>query len=162
MRPVLAAIRSAQDRARKEGRSITAGEALATLADHFVSVWSASRDRSSWLRAEVLTRNGGCCAVPGCSRAAVHAHHVRFRSRGGTDDAWNQVGLCAWHHLCGIHHGYLTVEGKAGERLLWRLGTGESFVTYGKDDVRRVEEPVVREGRGDGRWLVGCDVGNAA
>jgi hypothetical protein len=65
-----------------------------------------------------------------------------FRSRGGRDDVWNGVALCAVHHLHGVHLGYLEVAGRAGERLYWRFATGEAFPTeewetYGEDDVRR-------------------------
>ena len=90
----------------------------------------------------MATRKGGLCAVPGCSRAAVHVHHLVFRSRGGGDEVWNGVALCAVHHLHGVHLGYLEVTGRAGERLFWRFATGEAFPTeewetHGEDDVRR-------------------------
>jgi len=62
--------------------------------------------------------------VPGCSRAAAHAHHVRFRSAGGTDEAGNLVALCAAHHLHGVHAGYLRVRGRAPSSLVWELGRG--------------------------------------
>ncbi|MHC4547874.1 MAG: HNH endonuclease, partial [Planctomycetota bacterium] len=93
-------------------------------------------------RRQVLMRHGGLCAVPGCSRPAEHVHHVTFRSRGGSHDPANEVAVCAVHHLRGIHRGYLTVAGRAGERLVWRLGTSEAvpleeWVTEGDDDVRR-------------------------
>jgi hypothetical protein len=47
------------------------------------------------------------------------------------------VRICIPHHLRGIHRGGLTVEGRAGERLTWRFGNGEIWVTHGDDDVRR-------------------------
>jgi len=80
--------------------------------------------------------------VPGCSRPAQHVHHITYRSRGGKDDAANEVALCAAHHLHGVHRGYLAVAGRAGERLLWRLGRGDRapggvWITRGDDDVRR-------------------------
>jgi len=84
-------------------------------------------------------RKGGLCSVPGCSRAAVHVHHVVFRSRGGPLEEWNEIGICAVHHLHGIHIGYLEVSGRAGERLEWRLATGEAWVTLGDDDVFRAD-----------------------
>lgn len=140
MKTVTDAILSAQAWSENEGKAIDPGEALALIADHFVEVCEAHRARPRTpLRQEVLMRHGGCCAVPGCSRTAAHVHHVRFRSRGGTDDVWNEIGLCAWHHLGAVHRGYLTVEGRAGERLVWRFATGEVFVTYGDDDVRRTD-----------------------
>jgi hypothetical protein len=98
----------------------------------------------SRFRKAALMRNGGLCAVPGCSRAAVHVHHLVFRSRGGKDEPWNGVALCAVHHLHGIHMGYLEVTGRAGERLHWKFATGEAvpteeWVTLGDDDVRRAD-----------------------
>jgi hypothetical protein len=34
--------------------------------------------------------------------------------------------------------GFLTVEGRGGERLVWRFGNGEMWVTNG-DDARRAD-----------------------
>jgi hypothetical protein len=119
------------------------------IADHFVRTCEAHmppgrRERIDKRRRQVLMRKAGLCAVPGCSRAAVHCHHIVFRSRGGTDDVTNLLGLCPTHHLHGIHLGYLGVTGRAGERLRWKLGTGEAvpleeWVTLGDDDVRRAD-----------------------
>jgi hypothetical protein len=143
------AIAAAQRRALAEGGvAIDAGEALAVVADHFVEVKEAHRsehDLRGWMsrfRRDALMRSGGLCAVPGCSRAATHVHHIVFRSRGGRDEPWNGVALCAVHHLHGIHMGYLEVTGRAGERLHWKFATGEAvpteeWVTLGDDDVRR-------------------------
>ncbi|MCK6460227.1 MAG: HNH endonuclease, partial [Planctomycetes bacterium] len=139
------AIAAAQAKARAErGAAIDAGEALAVVADHFVEVWEAHhpdwiRKWRSEQRRRVLMRKGGLCSVPGCSRAAVHVHHVVFRSRGGAKKEWNEIGICAVHHLHGIHLGYLEVSGRAGERLEWRFATGEAWVTLGDDDVRRAD-----------------------
>ena len=134
---MLDAILSAQTMSTER---IDAGEALARIADHFVKVWSAhvSRPGVSRERREVLMRHGGLCAVPGCSQPAAHEHHIRFRSRGGSHDPANRLGVCVAHHLRGIHQGYLTVSGRAGERLFWTLGTGEVWETRGNDDTRRV------------------------
>lgn len=150
---IVDAISSARALAAAYGECIDAGEALAVVADHFIAVWDAHRQRPriSRDRRYVLMRHGGLCAVPGCSRSAQHEHHVQFRSRGGSDDAANRVAVCAAHHLQGIHRGYLTVAGRAGERLVWDLGTGdgkpslETWVTHGDDDVRLEEEVHLRE-----------------
>jgi len=144
------AIAAAQERAlRESGVAIDRGEALAMIADHFVEVSIAHTPESErpWVprfRREALQRKGGLCAVPGCSRAAVHVHHIVFRSHGGEDEAKNGLGLCAVHHLHGVHMGYLEVTGRAGERLHWRFATGmavptEEWFTFGEDDVRRAE-----------------------
>jgi len=138
MRTIVAAILSARRWSAGEGRPINTGEALALIADHFHGVWSRhKRKQPSPALQKVLDRNGGSCDVPGCSLPARHEHHIRYRSHGGTDDPWNKTKLCVPHHLRGIHHGHLTVEGRAGERLVWRFGNGEIWVTHGDDDVRR-------------------------
>ena len=144
-RVVLDAISSALALATADGEHIETGEALARVADHFVEVWTLHRlgPRMTRNRREVLLRHGGLCAVPGCSRPAQHEHHIHLRSRGGSDETANRVAVCAAHHLHGIHRGFLTVTGRAGELLVWNLGTGaaeaplETWITEGEDDVRR-------------------------
>jgi len=137
VRTMTDAIVSAQAVAMEAGLGeIDAGEALALVASHFLSVWRAhAGPKQPARRMEVLTRHHGLCAVPGCSAPADHAHHIHYRSRGGSDAAANLAGLCAQHHLRGIHQGYLTVTGSAGDRLEWQFGNGEEWVTIGKNDV---------------------------
>jgi 5-methylcytosine-specific restriction endonuclease McrA len=72
-------------------------------------------------------RDGYVCTVPGCSRAADHAHHIKFRSHGGSDDLSNMTSLCAVHHLQGVHMGRIRVWGCAPDRLHWELGVGMSL-----------------------------------
>jgi hypothetical protein len=142
MHTVALAIASARAIAEESGLGqIEAGEALALIATHFISVWSAHKTRqpAPWRR-EVLLREGGLCAVPGCSRPAHDAHHLCLRSRGGSDETWNLVGLCAAHHHQGVHGGGLTVTGRAGERLEWVFGNGERWVTEGKEVHRRRDQ----------------------
>ena len=125
------------------------GEALARIADHFVAVWKDNYDevRASKGRKAVFARQRGLCAVPGCSHAAQHEHHIVFRSQGGSDELSNRVGLCESHHMRAVHRGYLTVRGRAGEKLEWHiLATGERWTTTGDDSVRRsVRRDVRRE-----------------
>ena len=78
-------------------------------------------------------RDHGRCQVPGCSRrATLHAHHIRPRARGGSDDPANQVALCVVHHLRGIHGGYLQVRGTAPGGLSWEVG-GRPFSARPED-----------------------------
>jgi hypothetical protein len=63
------AIRSA----RAVKRGLTPGEALVEVAFHFM--------------------------VPGCSRPADHVHHVVSRAARGPLEPWNEISLCAVHHL---------------------------------------------------------------
>src|SRR5713101_1611726 len=59
---------------------------------------------------------------PRCSRSAVHAHHIVYRSAGGSDGPANLTSLRAAHHLHGVHMGYVRVRGKAPDALQWHLG----------------------------------------
>jgi 5-methylcytosine-specific restriction endonuclease McrA len=113
-----AAVRAAREAA---GRWLTHGEALAAVADHFVATWGDARPDRSTAARRALARDRGLCQVPGCSRPAVHAHHVVYRSRGGTDDAHNLVGLCGPHHLHGVHRGFVRVTGRAPDGLAWEV-----------------------------------------
>ncbi len=101
------------------GRFITPDEALEAVAEHFLATWKPVLAERNTLQRRVLDRDRGWCQVPGCSRAALHVHHVQFRSHGGDDAPANLVSLCAAHHLHGIHAGYLRVAGAAPHRLRW-------------------------------------------
>jgi hypothetical protein len=63
--------------------------------------------------------------VPACSaRRNLHSHHIRFRSAGGPDVAWNRTTLCAYHHERGVHGGTVAIRGRAPDRLTYELGIG--------------------------------------
>jgi 5-methylcytosine-specific restriction endonuclease McrA len=79
------------------------------------------RQRSTPQR-KIVARDRGFCQVPGCSRPAEHAHHIAYRSAGGSDDPSNLVSLCAAHHLFGVHMGRIRVRGTAPDGLHWELG----------------------------------------
>src|SRR4051812_29420406 len=127
-RRAAAVIALAFSAARKAaGRWISAGECLVRIAQHFIDNWEHALAVRSTLQRRVLERDGYVCTVPGCSRAADHAHHIRFRSRGGSDDLSNMTSLCASHHLQGVHMGRIRVSGCAPDRLHWELGVGMSL-----------------------------------
>ncbi|HQR28935.1 MAG TPA: HNH endonuclease signature motif containing protein, partial [Anaeromyxobacteraceae bacterium] len=107
---------------RAEGRWLAPGDCLRIVCEHFIAAWQGLRSRKSTPQRRAIERDGGYCQVPGCSRAAVHAHHVVWRSRGGEDEEGNLVSLCAGHHLHGIHRGYVRVSGRAPDGLVWELG----------------------------------------
>jgi hypothetical protein len=112
--------------AREAQTHLNLSECLERVATHFIDTWSAlPADRSTPQR-RALYRDGHRCQVPGCSRAAVHAHHVLYRSRGGSDAPENLVSLCAAHHLHGVHRGWVRVTGVAPGGLTWRLGEGST------------------------------------
>ena len=114
---VMAAVQAVCERV---GQMLPVGTCLAILAVHFIETWLGSVRSRSRSR-KVRDRDDGHCQVPGCSHRASHAHHVMFRSRGGSDELENQIGVCAFHHLRCIHGGYLRVTGQAPEGLSWYL-----------------------------------------
>lgn len=115
------ALRAAQLAAE---RPLTPGEALEAIADHFIATWKPLLAERNTVQKRVLARDRGHCQVPGCSRAAIHVHHVAFRSHGGGDEPENLVGLCAAHHLHAVHVGWVRVSGKAPNRLRWSFRAG--------------------------------------
>jgi hypothetical protein len=63
------------------------------------------------------------CIVPGCTNRCGSPHHLRFRSQGGPDDAWNLAFLCHTHHLELLHQrGLIRVHGRAPDDLVFELG----------------------------------------
>jgi hypothetical protein len=109
-------------------RWLSVGEYLVELAAHFVEVCKAHVRRIRMMRQHRILARGRCrCQVPGCSRPAVHSHHIEFRSHGGSDDPDNQIGLCAVHHLRGVHDGLIRVTGKAPDELVWEFGLRRSW-----------------------------------
>ena len=147
---ILAANRDAQEHFAKEGEEIEAAEAFIRLHSIFFEKWEKPLKRSEWRTAAekgVMMRHGGLCAVPGCTRAAQHSHHIIFESDDGPPDVWNKLAICWSHHALCIHRGTMTVRGRGGEHLVWvfkgRDGTNSDLVpcevyeTRGNDDVRR-------------------------
>ena len=122
---VKAAFRAARAAAK---RWLGAGECLVALAEHFIDTWRAQLKQANTLQRRVRARDRHFCQVPGCSRAAVHAHHIKPRSQGGSDDPENLISLCAAHHLCGIHGGRMRVTGTAPDKLVWEFGLRRSYV----------------------------------
>ncbi|HET7752387.1 MAG TPA: HNH endonuclease [Anaeromyxobacteraceae bacterium] len=113
-----AAVREVRERVH---RLLPLGKCLSFISGHFVMTWQHEIRPARTRAQKVRERDEGVCQVPGCSHAAVHTHHVEFRSHGGSDEVDNLTALCAWHHLRGVHGGYLRVVGQAPERLTWFL-----------------------------------------
>jgi hypothetical protein len=104
-----------------EGRLLDDGRCLARVARHFLETWRAQAKKARTPSQKVRERDLGRCQVPGCSRRAVHAHHIEPRCRGGSDEPENLVALCACHHLRGIHGGHMKVWGRAPHGLFWAV-----------------------------------------
>ncbi len=114
------------------------GECLALAMAHFWTVWKRPPGRRATPSERIRDRNGGWCTAPGCSRASAQGHHVILRARGGGNGVDHTTGLCAPHHLRGVHGGRLRVSGTAPDRLVWELADGTPF-TAGAG--RRPSEP---------------------
>jgi hypothetical protein len=119
-----AAFRAAR---REAGHWISPSECLLRIAEHFVEVWKPRVAERETLPRRIRKRDRHFCQVPGCSRPAVHTHHLQYRAHGGSDDEANLIGLCAVHHLRAIHEGLLRVTGVAPDQLRWVLADGEIF-----------------------------------
>ena len=104
-----------------------AEECLVALAAHFIWTYKHLLKRARTLQRRIRDRDRHLCQVPGCSRRAVHAHHIVAKSQGGTDDEWNLVSLCAAHHLHGIHGGRIRLTGRAPEALVWEFDLRKSY-----------------------------------
>ena len=115
---VAATIRAVRE---ASGKWVSPGAALAVASAHFIRAWEGKLRERTTPQKKALARDNWRCTVPGCSRMALHAHHIEFRSRGGTDELENLTSLCPMHHLLGIHGGFLRVTGTAPDRLVWEL-----------------------------------------
>lgn len=71
---------------------------------------------------KVKERDRWTCQNPECGRRTLRneAHHIRFRSQGGSDDLDNGLCLCRSCHLRLIHTGHVQIE-RRGPLLLWRF-----------------------------------------
>jgi len=83
--------------------------------------------------AAVKTRDGYRCRNPECGRVSIRneAHHIVFRSEGGTDcPDTNGITVCRPCHLRLVHAGRLTVERlEVGEAVLrWTWSDGRSVI----------------------------------
>ena len=124
-----------------EGRLLDDGRCLVAVAKEFIDTWRTHVKQARTLSQQVRKRDLGCCQVPGCSRPAVHAHHIVPRSRGGSDDPSNLVALCACHHLRGIHGGFLQVSGTAPGALVWELRGGPPTSSRWSPSARSPSRP---------------------
>ncbi len=118
---------SIQDRVKREAfQNCESWRALVLLCYQARRAWSALEKPHSRREEAILERDDWRCAVPGCSaRRSLQRHHIRFRSLGGGDEAENQVTLCAFHHLIGVHQGLIAIKGRArrgSEDLDFSLG----------------------------------------
>ncbi|MFO0584551.1 MAG: HNH endonuclease signature motif containing protein [Anaeromyxobacter sp.] len=97
------------------------GVFLVKLADHFLMAWGGDRMPPKTVSQKQRAKYHRCC-FPGCSRRSAHGHHIEFRSQGGSEDDWNRIPLCAYHHLVVVHEGFATITGIFPEAVEVRVG----------------------------------------
>jgi hypothetical protein len=109
---------------RKTGRLPSEGGGLEVMLDHVLIAWGwGGNERRIHKERRVFARDGWRCTVPGCtSYRNLHAHHIRYRSAGGSDHESNLTTLCAKHHLRGVHAGIVRIRGLAPDGLRFALG----------------------------------------
>ena len=104
--------------------------ALERLLQHVIAYWESLPRHPD----PVFARDGWRCTVPACnSRRNLHDHHIRFRSRGGSNQRDNRTTVCAAHHLHGLHAGTVRAAGVAPHAIEWQLGVrpgAHPFLTF--------------------------------
>lgn len=95
---------------------------LRSLCEHFLMVWGpVVARRHAHKYDHIYERDGYECTSPVCDRHDVTPHHLKFRSRGGGDEAANLTSLCVWCHLEGVHGGRIRAEPKP-DGIHWTIG----------------------------------------
>lgn len=69
----------------------------------------------------IYIRDRHHCTSPVCSHRDVTPHHIKYRSRGGSDEDDNVTSVCVWCHLLGIHEGRIRASGTAND-IRWEIG----------------------------------------
>jgi len=128
--------RAQQLASRKKQKSLSDGETVEVLADHYLDSFDPDRKLPRKRRMprtdgrpgrhtaaatdrEVVGRHGDCCSVPGCDhRIWLHKAHIRPYRAGGSREAWN------FHYLCRAHHilydtGLMNIRGTADEPVFY-------------------------------------------
>ncbi len=107
---------------------------LLALLEDFVETWDVDHARSRRAGQFIHERSGWRCSAPGCtSRRNLENHHIEYSGRGGSDEYWNRVSLCRFHHQCGEHGNLARVRGRAPLGLHWRLGRSGCGGSYRND-----------------------------
>jgi len=93
--------------------------------EEVVAILAEPAEYPHHLADRVILRDGALCRIPGCSRPADHVRHLIPRWACGPLEPWNELSLCAIHHLRGVHGGSVRVTGRAPDGLAFTLGERE-------------------------------------
>ena len=124
----------------RRGQPLRRGVALLALVEELVRVWDDPAGMTRRPLDAIHNRSGWRCSAPGCkARRNLHVHHICYRSLGGSDEEWNEISICAFHHQQGEHGRYARCRGRAPLGVYWRLGVAELKRWYLND--RRIRPP---------------------
>jgi hypothetical protein len=138
------AIRIAREYRDRE-RRLPGWVGLQALIEDYVRTYDDPRSFPEREEEKPYERDGYRCMAPGCTRrAGIHGHHLRYRSRRGSDELWNQLSLCDYHHLEGEHGEFMQVRGKAPLETVFRLGKPGPYASLYKTE-RRLDRPAAWE-----------------
>ena len=91
----------------------------------------AHQDIPPAVRRQVLRRDGGRCAVPGCRNSLwLDIHHIVLRAEGGDHDPDNLITLCGTHHRA-QHRGSLIISGCVSAGVTYQHANGSAYGTVG-------------------------------
>jgi hypothetical protein len=109
---------------------------LLALLDEYTDTWDDPRGFPRRVWDAIYSRAGWRCEAPGCTaRVCIEDHHLIYRSRQGSNDAWNQLCLCHAHHQLGVHGELARCRGRAPLQVTWRLGK-EGLECWYRNEVR--------------------------
>ena len=123
-REVVADLRAAIDMIKQWlGPGALDWHAAMVLFAHVLREWSLYDPETKPRHFRIFKRDRYLCQAPACpKRKDLHAHHMEYRSRGGSNDPTNLLPLCYHDHQGVIHARYARVSGEAPQRLYWELG----------------------------------------
>ncbi len=98
-------------------------KAAVVLFAHVYEEWSRVDPESEPTQKKILKRDRFQCQAPACpKRSNLEAHHLKRRSKGGSNKVSNLLTLCHGDHQHVVHAGYAKVSGEAPQALRWELG----------------------------------------
>jgi hypothetical protein len=126
-----------------KGAAIPVEAAVAEMAScdaqRYVGTEAATQKIPPTTRRFVVARQNGRCAVPGCAIAVfTDAHHITFRSEGGTHDPDQLCVLCTAHHRA-VHRGKLRIEGTWSSGIRFFHADGSEYGHPAEADVHRAK-----------------------
>ncbi len=105
------------------GSSVPAWVGLLALLEDFVCTWDDAKGHPHRAADAVYRREGFRCMAPGCtSRQNLEDHHIVYLSRRGSDELFNRLCLCRFHHQVGEHGDLANCRGIAPLGVRWTLG----------------------------------------